>query len=101
MFKQAMVHLKSCLPLISFTNPHIVVSPSDIQLGEVFHLGFGHAVEDVWDKGQRVGVLYGHHIELSIILDKVETPILIFDEEDRDAISDLYGCICQLLRFSS
>ena len=84
-----MVCPKSCLPLISFLNPYIVVSPSDIQLGEIFHLGFGHTVEDVWDQGQRVGVLYSHHIELTIILDKVEAPILLFDEEDQ-------GCHWQL-----
>jgi len=54
----------------------------DIQLGEIFCLSFRHVVEDVWDQGQRVGVLYSHCIELSIILDKAEAPILLFDEED-------------------
>ena len=61
-FKQASVHLKSHLPCISLLNPYVVVSPSDVQLGEIFHLGFRHAVEDFQDQGQRVGVLYGHHI---------------------------------------
>jgi len=78
MFEQALIHLKSHLPLISFPNPYIVVSSSDIQLGEIFHLGFRHAFEDVGDQGQRVGVIYGHCIELSIILDKAKTPILLF-----------------------
>src|SRR5882724_11450323 len=82
-FEKVMVHPKSCLPLISFLNPYIVVSPSAVQLGEIFRLGFRHAVEDVQDQGQRVGVLYRHRIELLIILDKVEAPILPFDEEDQ------------------
>ena len=84
-----MVHLKGCLPLISFPNPYIIVSPSDVQLGEIFCLSFGHTVEDVRDQGQRVRVIYGHCIELSIILDKAEAPILLFYEEDQ-------GCHWQL-----
>ena len=64
-------------------NPYIFVSLSDIKLGEVLFLGFRHTVEDVMDQGQGVGVLYGHHIELSIILDEVEAPVLLFDEENQ------------------
>ena len=72
-----MVCLESCVTLISFQNPYIIVSPSDIQLGEMFCLSFRHAVESVQDQGQSIGVLYSHHIELSIILAKVEAPILL------------------------
>jgi len=46
------------------------------------HRGFRHAVEDVRDQVQGVGVLYSHFIEHSIILDNVEAPILLFDEEN-------------------
>jgi len=87
----------SCHPLISFPNTYIVVSPSDIQLGEIFFLGFRHAVEDVWDQGQRVGVLYGHHIELSIILDRQKLPSFFMMKKTGDAICNLDGHIFQLL----
>jgi len=81
-FEQASVHLKVGFPLISLLDPYIVVSPSDIQLGEVIHLGFGHFVEDIRDQGQEVSVLHGHHIELLIILDNAEASIFLLDEED-------------------
>ena len=70
-------------------------------LGEIFCLGFGHAVEDVRDQRQGVGVLFSHCIELLIILDESKAPILLLMKKTRDAISDLDRCICQLLRFSS
>src|SRR5882724_2074447 len=38
-FEQASVHPKGCLPLISILDSHIVVSPSDVQFGEVLHSG--------------------------------------------------------------
>jgi len=47
----------------------------------MFHLGFRHADEDVQDQGQKVGVLNSNQIELSIILDKAEASILLFDED--------------------
>jgi len=51
-FKQASVHLKGCFPLVSVIDSHIVVSPSDINLGEVLHFGSRHNIEDVGDQGQ-------------------------------------------------
>ena len=38
-FKQASVHPEGCLPLVSILDSHIVVSPSDLQFGEVLHSG--------------------------------------------------------------
>ena len=51
-FKQASVCLKGCLPLISILDSHVVVSPSDVQFGEVLHFGSWHCIEDVGDQGQ-------------------------------------------------
>ena len=45
------VHLKSHFPLVSLLDPHVVISPSDLQLGEVLFFGFGHLVEDIRDQG--------------------------------------------------
>jgi len=39
-FEQALVHLEGRLPLISILDSNIVVSPLDVQFGEVLHSGF-------------------------------------------------------------
>ena len=49
---------------------HIVVSLKYVQLCEIIGLGFGDIVEDVWDKREGVGILHGHHLELSVVLDQ-------------------------------
>ena len=62
---------------------YVVVSPLDIQLGEVLCLGFRHLVEDIRDQGKGVRVLHSRHIELMIILDEAEAFIFLLDGEDR------------------
>jgi hypothetical protein len=37
-FIEAMIHSESCLPLIAFLNPNIIVTPSDVQFGVVLIL---------------------------------------------------------------
>src|SRR5882672_3289022 len=81
-FKQASVHPKGCLPLISILDSCVVVSPSDVQFSEVLHLGSGYHIKDVRDQGQGVGILYGQHIELMVVLYEVEVSILFLNEED-------------------
>ena len=36
-FKEALVHLKSGLPLVAFLDVNIIESPLNVQLGEVLH----------------------------------------------------------------
>src|SRR5467141_1853892 len=81
-FKKALVRLKGHLPLISIFDSHVVVSPSDIQFGEVLCFGSRHHIEDVRDQGQGVGVIYGQCIELMVVLDKAEASVLLLNEED-------------------
>ena len=53
-FEKASVHLKNGLPLISFFDLNVVVSPVNVQLSEILGLGFGDLVEDVGsDVGDR------------------------------------------------
>jgi len=59
---------------------HIIVSPIDIQLCEIFGLGFRDFVEDVWDLREGVGLPHGHHIELSVALDQEQAPVHLLDE---------------------
>ena len=46
-FEKALVHLKGGLPLVSFFDLNVVVSPANVQLSEILSLGFRHFVEDV------------------------------------------------------
>ena len=58
----------------------IVVSPSNIKLGEVFCiLGF---IDKVRDERKRIDVLDGMLIQVVVILARMEFPILLFDEEE-------------------
>ena len=49
-FEKASVCLKGGLPLVSFFDTNIVVSPVNVQLSEIPNLGFRDLVEDVWDQ---------------------------------------------------
>ena len=67
-FKEAPIRSEGGFPLVS--DSHIVVSPTDIQFRKVPGLGVRNPVDNVWYKGQWVGVLHRHCIELSVVLDK-------------------------------
>ena len=47
-----------------------------------FALASDTFVEDIWNQGQWIGILYGHCVALLVVLDKVEAPLL-FVEKDR------------------
>jgi len=72
---------KAAFHLSPFLYPYIVISPPDIPPGEILPLGLTYHVEYVRDQRQRVAILYSHHVELLVILDDAETPVLHLDEE--------------------
>jgi len=43
---------KGCFPLVSLLDPYVVISPLDVQLGEILCLGFGYHIEDVGFRGR-------------------------------------------------
>ena len=66
-FEESLISPESCLPLITFFDPDVIISPSDIKFGkEARVLGLVNEFLDQW---QRVLILDRHVIELSIILD--------------------------------
>ena len=71
---------EGCLPLVSILDVDIVVSPSNIKLGEMFHIL--EFVNKVGDERERIGISDGVLIWVVIILTGVEFPILLFDEEE-------------------
>ena len=48
---------ESCLPLIRFLDPNVVVSPLNVELSEIN--GVLHIIYEFRDKGQRIGILDG------------------------------------------
>ncbi|KAG5732064.1 hypothetical protein E4T56_gene18820 [Termitomyces sp. T112] len=78
--EQFLVGPEGCLPLISFLNMHIVVTPPDVQLSEVLHAA--EVVDELRDEGEGVTVLYYYGVEYLVVLYQLEGAILLFDEED-------------------
>ena len=42
------------LPLVLFLNTDVIISPSDVKLGE--QSGFFHVIDEFWDEGEWVGI---------------------------------------------
>src|SRR3981189_1051455 len=82
-FEQTAIRSKHCFPFIAFFYPHIVISPADVELGEV--LRAFKSVDEVVNEGKGVAILSGDQIERSVVLHKAKPSILLFDEEDRGA----------------
>ncbi|KAG6867761.1 hypothetical protein C0993_011478, partial [Termitomyces sp. T159_Od127] len=69
-FKQPPVGPEGSLPLISFLNVHIVVTPPDIQFGEVTHPL--EVIDELGDEGEGVAILHHHSIKNLVVLDQLE-----------------------------
>ena len=65
-FKESSVCCKCSFPLVSVFDMHVVVPPTDVELGE--DLRSLEFVDEVGDKGEWVGVTDGVFIEISVIL---------------------------------
>ncbi|KAG6868036.1 hypothetical protein C0993_008122 [Termitomyces sp. T159_Od127] len=66
-FKQPLVGLEGSLPLISFLNVHIVVTPPNIKFGEIpCPL---EVINELEDEGDRVAILHHHGIKNPVVLD--------------------------------
>ena len=65
-FKQSSVHFEGGFPFISFLDPYVVISPSDVQFGEILSVfDLVHQFRDQW---KEIGILYGPFVQISIIL---------------------------------
>ena len=72
---------KGGLPLVSFLNSDIIVSPLYVKLGE--DLGVFKFVNEVRNQGEGVCISNSVAIEISVVLARLEASILFFDEEER------------------
>lgn len=79
--KQSSVGPKCGFPLISFLDPDVVVTPTDVKLGEV--LRSSEFIHKFLDQRKRVVILDCHTIQLAIVLNRSQCTILLFDEEEQ------------------
>ena len=98
-FKESFVGNEGGFPLMSIFDSDIIVSPSDIKLGEEFRpLEF---IDEVRDERERVCITDGMFIDIAIVLTGSEAAIFLFNEEERRRCGELEGRILPVFRFSS
>ena len=88
-FKEPFVGDEGGFPLMSVFNSDIIVSPSDIKLGEDFcSLEF---VDKVGNEGKRVCVTDSVFVDIAIVLTGLEATIFLFDKEERGRLWGVRG----------
>ena len=80
---------EGCLPLMSILDVDIIVSPLDVELGEVFCIL--EFIDEAGDEGEGVGVLDGVFIQVVVVLAGMKFPIFFFDEEERGGLGGIGG----------
>ena len=55
-FKETSICQEGSFPLVSLSDFYVVISPSYIQLCEVLGFGVRDPVDDIWDKGEWIGI---------------------------------------------
>ncbi len=88
-FEEASVCVEGSLFFIPFSDSDIVVSPTDIELREVF--GAVKFVDKFRDEGERVSVLDCHLVQFAIVLDWAQSAILFLSKEERRSKGRLRG----------
>ena len=73
--------LECCFPLIAVLDAYVVVSRSEIELGE--HLGPTQFVDEFRDEGYWVLVLYRPFVQVAIVLTGAERTVFLADKEER------------------
>ncbi|KAF9799044.1 hypothetical protein IEO21_10626 [Rhodonia placenta] len=79
-FIQFPVSHKGRLPLVTGFDPDIVISPSDIELGE--ERGTAELIHHLGDQRQGVAIFDGDRVQPAVVLYGSKCPFLLFDEEE-------------------
>ena len=74
---------------MSILDVDIVVSPSDVELGEVFCIL--EFINKVGDEGEGVGISDDMLIQVVVILAGTEFPILFLDKEEEKGLGEVGG----------
>ena len=70
---------EGCFSLVAILDLHVVVSPTNIEFGEDF--GILQFVNEIGDEGKGVGVTDGMFVDVSIVLARAKSSVLLFNEE--------------------
>ena len=94
-FEESFVHDESRLPLVIIFDADVVVSPTDIELGEVASIF--QLVHKARDEREGVGVTGGVFVEVTVVLAGTEFAILFLNKEERRCLGgvkrmDLPSC---------
>ena len=80
---------KGSFPLMSVFDLDIIVSPSDVELGEDFRpLEF---INKVRNEGERVCVMDDMFVDVVIVLTGSEAAVFLFDKEEREHLWGVRG----------
>ena len=86
-FKKSFVHDEGSFPLVAILDVDIIISPTNIKFSEVASVF--QLVHEVGDERERVGIMSGMFIEISVILAGVEFAILLFNKEERGCLGGI------------
>src|SRR6267142_2370816 len=78
-FEQAFIRHKCCFPFVSFLDTNIVVPPSDVEFS--IEGASSESINKLWNEWERVFVLYRPVVNWSIILDRSQFAVFLFDKE--------------------
>ena len=76
-------------PLIFLSDADIVITPSNIEFGE--QCGVLHVIDQLRDEGERISVANSVGVEISIILTRSQSSVLLRYEEKRRGLWGLQG----------
>ena len=96
--KESLMGDKGSFPLMSIFDSDIIVSPSDVELGEDFRpLEF---IDKVGNEGKGVCITDSVFVDVAIVLTRSEATVLFFDKKKRRCLGELEGQILLVFRFS-
>ncbi len=79
-FEKSVSGFKRCFLLVSFTDPHVIISPSDVKLR--VYVGVTEVSNEVCDQGERVLIVDRDRVDFSIILHWSHFSILFVNKEE-------------------
>ena len=79
--KEAKRSDEHCFPLVFLLDANVVVSPTNIELGEQCRVL--HIIDQLRDEGERIPIVNGVGVEISVVLAQSQGSILFGYEEKR------------------
>ena len=88
-FKEAERSDEHRFPLVFLPNANVVITPSNIKLGE--QSGVLHIIDQLWNEGERIPIVNGVGIEISIILAWSQGAVFFGHKEERRGLWGFRG----------